>query len=78
MRYIIFGRETCPFCVKAEQLLKEREKNYKFVNFQESQSDILQEVKEAYDWPTVPIIIQIKDQFEVSIIGGYTDLVRHL
>lgn len=77
MRYVIFGRESCPYCVKAVQLLEERKENHKFVNFQESQSDILQEVKEAYGWPTVPIVIQIKDRLEVTIIGGYTDLVKH-
>ena len=77
MRYVVFGRETCPYCVKAIELLQKKEENHKFVNFEESQSHLLQEVKEAYDWPTVPIVIQIKDRSEAVIVGGYTDLVTH-
>lgn len=78
MRYVVFGRETCPYCVQAVDLLKNQQKEHKFVNFDQSQTHILQEVKDAYEWPTVPIVLQIGDQHDIKLIGGYTDLVTHL
>ena len=78
MRYVVFGRETCPYCVQAVELLQKEQQEHKFVNFEQSQTHILQEIKEAYKWSTVPIILQVGDQHDIKLIGGYTDLVAHL
>tara|TARA_R110000751_G_scaffold266072_2_gene365124 strand:+ start:516 stop:770 length:255 start_codon:yes stop_codon:yes gene_type:complete len=77
MRYILFVKETCPFCIKAKNLLDEKGLPYKEVNFNAQQSEILNEIKEAYSWETVPVIFY-RDDSRVEFIGGYTDLVKHV
>lgn len=75
MRYVVFAKPNCPFCVKAEEFLTEKEENFKIVNFQENQVEILQEIKEAYNWGTVPMIFKVHDTARIEMIGGYTDMV---
>tara|TARA_R100001082_G_scaffold74992_1_gene43356 strand:- start:835 stop:1080 length:246 start_codon:yes stop_codon:yes gene_type:complete len=77
MRYVLFAKESCPFCVKAEHLLQKQEKEYKLVNFEKDQESVLQEIKEAYKWPTVPMIFKVGDDKLITFVGGYTDLIEH-
>lgn len=77
MRYILFVKEACPFCVKAKQLLEERCLPYKQVNFSEQQEDILADIKDAYSWKTVPMIFY-RDGDGIEFVGGYTDLTKHV
>ncbi len=75
MRYILFIKKECPFCVKAIQFLEEKKIEYSLVNFNHEQESILQEVKNAYNWKTVPMIFS-RDNDLVKLIGGYTDLIK--
>ncbi len=77
MRYILFIKEECPFCVKAKDLLDERGLDYKLVNFSGQQQSILQEMKDAYDWKTVPMIFS-RSGNKINFIGGFTDLANSL
>jgi glutaredoxin len=77
MRYILFTRDNCPFCVEAQALLEQKGLDYKTVNFTPEQSLILKEVKEAYQWNTVPMIFQ-REGAMIEFIGGYTDLEKLL
>ena len=77
MRYILFIKEDCPFCVKAKALLDEKGLEYKLVNFSGQQESILQEMKDAYDWKTVPMIFSRVGSV-INFIGGFTDLVNSL
>ena len=77
MRYIIFMKNDCPYCVDAIELLKSKDLNYNSIVFNEGQDSILSEVKDAYQWKTVPIIVSREDD-NIKLIGGYTDLVEHL
>ena len=77
MKYIAFVRQECPFCVKAISLLAEHDLEHTIINFEESQRGILQEIKEAHDWPTVPMIF-CKSEKDIQLVGGYTDLVKFL
>ena len=77
MKYILFARKECPFCVKAQSLLKEKNFDHKVINFNESHKDILQEIKDAYSWNTVPMIFRLSSD-SIEFIGGYTDLVKFL
>lgn len=76
MRYVAFIKQACPFCVKAVDLLKEQQKNVKIVNFEPDQESILQEIKDVYEWQTVPMIFKVENA-KSELIGGYTDLVAH-
>jgi|TARA_R110002110_G_scaffold55804_1_gene159114 glutaredoxin len=78
MKYVLFIKESCPFCVKAKEVLEQSGAELKIVNFEEDQVGILQEIKEAYNWPTVPMIFQVRDNTSINFIGGFTDLEKHL
>ena len=77
MRYILFIKQTCPFCVKAVQLLQQRGLPYKIVDFEPDQEEVLREIKEAHSWKTVPMIFE-RDGADIKFIGGFTDLEEWL
>ena len=77
MRYIIFMKDDCPYCVDAIELLKSKGLSYNSIVFNKDQDNILSEVKDAYHWQTVPIVVS-RDADNIKLIGGYTDLVEHL
>jgi glutaredoxin len=75
MKYVLYVKQTCPFCIKAQEFLEERGENFKIINFEEHHEDVLQNIKEAYEWPTVPMVFKIENN--INFIGGYTDLINH-
>ncbi len=75
MKYVLYTKQTCPFCVKAQEFLELHKENFKIINFEEGHQDILQNIKEAYEWSTVPMIFEIGNN--INFIGGYTDLIKH-
>ena len=77
-RIIIYGRDTCPFCTYSVDLCIAEGIPHVFLNYSE-QPDILDECKDFYNHPTVPITLSNNLQTGlVSFIGGYSDLVEHL
>ena len=77
MNYIIFCKPQCPFCIQATKLLEDRGKNFKVVNFNDDQQDVLDEVKDVLDWPTVPIVFYRKGNM-LEFVGGYMELVKQI
>ena len=77
MKYILFVKQQCPFCVKAQSLLEEKNLEHNVINFEDSQRDTLQEIKNAYEWATVPMIF-CRSGSMTEFVGGYTDLVKFL
>lgn len=77
MKFILFIRSECPYCIKAEQLLESKNIPYNTVSFDDSNQKALNEIKEAYDWSTVPIIFK-KVGDVMTFVGGYTDLAENL
>ena len=77
MKYVMFSKSTCPFCSQAQELLEKSNKNYKIVDFKEPQQELLQEIKDAYDWPTVPMVFELRSGSDIKFIGGYSDLVSY-
>ena len=75
MRFIVFVRSGCPFCDMAQDLLDKKNKNFKVVNFNSDQTLILEEIKDLYDWKTVPMIFK-REKSDIEFIGGYSDLVE--
>ena len=78
MKYVLFVKTSCPFCVRAQEILEEQNLEFNLINFEEDQRSILEEIKAAYEWPTVPMIFQVKDDAVIKFIGGFTDLENHL
>ncbi len=77
MKYILFVKDECPFCVKAVQLLEKKSLDYKIVSFEPDQERLLQEIKSAHDWKTVPMVFYRNGSL-IKFIGGYTDLCKEL
>ena len=61
----------------ARELLEDLGLEHHVVNFEEDQFSVLDEIKAAYDWKTVPMIL-FKSGDLVEFIGGYTDLKERL
>ena len=76
-RYVLFSRPSCPFCVKAQDLLDEVSAEYRVVNFEADNNDVLDQIKDAYDWKTVPMVF-VKNDRNIVFVGGYDDLVLFL
>ena len=77
MKYVLFVKQECPYCVKAINLLATTKNEFHVINFEQDQQEVLDKIKQFCDWPTVPMIMQIKDGNR-NFIGGYTDLLKHI
>jgi len=78
MKYVVFSKSSCPFCQKAEELLAGSDLDYRIIHFEDSQKQVLQEIKLAFDWPTVPMIFEVSKYAKINFIGGCSDLEVHL
>ena len=77
-RYIIFGRESCPFCVMAADLCVASHIDHLFLNY-EKNKEILDDYKHFYNQDTVPIILENNMESGITKkIGGYSDLLSAL
>ena len=77
IRYIVYGRSSCPYCVRAVQALEAESKEFFF--FDEEGEAELDYIKKFYASKTVPIIIENnKITGKTSMVGGYTDLREKL
>lgn len=77
MDFIVFGRENCPYCVRAKELLRSKGAGFTYKDVVEDEVFFMQMnswVKDATGRPaaTVPQIF-LDDRY----IGGYTELVAH-
>ena len=76
--YQVFGRETCPWCCKACEILKKESLNFMFCEMEHS-PELMQFYKDKYNMKTVPIIVErIDDEGHKIVIGGCTDLIDYL
>jgi glutaredoxin len=78
MRYVIFSKPACPYCEEAIDILKNKSLSFHTVNFNEDQTSILQEIKAAASWKTVPMIFEIGKNASMKFIGGCSELKEHL
>jgi len=77
-KYLIYGRTTCPYCIAATELLEESHKKTVFIDLTTDPEGI-EEAKEFYGWPTVPIILENdEDTGAISFVGGFSDLTAKL
>ena len=76
VRYTVWAKSHCPYCQQAQELLLEKKLPYDIVMVDEDK-DLLQEVQQKFNWSTVPVIVETKDNNEI-FVGGFTDLVEHL
>ena len=75
-KYILYVRADCPFCVKASELLEEKGLNFSTLDLK-TRPKVLQEMKNIYEWNTVPMIFR-KNGSQIEFIGGFSDLSERL
>ena len=77
-RFLIYGLEKCPFCSKVVEFFSEQKLEFLFFEL-EQDLEFLAEVKEYYNFPTVPIVLEndLATGY-TKFIGGCSDLVEYL
>lgn len=76
-RFIIYGRETCPFCLHAIDYCNAIDAPSIFLDYS-SEPEIIEEYKQFYKQETVPIILANDlETGETRKIGGYSDLLEY-
>lgn len=68
--FIVYGRDNCPYCVKAKELLDSRGLQYEYIDVSENQD--AREFIKSIGCTTVPQVFYDDDVY----IGGYTELVK--
>lgn len=79
MKFVVYGTEQCPYCVRAKNELERNEYEYIFVNVKEDEE--ARNMFNTNGWRTVPQIVSIEEDFTgqtESYVGGYTELVQYL
>ena len=77
-RYIIIGRSTCPFCIKAIEYCIAKNVKHDFLDYQHH-PEILKEYKEFHNHSTVPIILANNlETGHTEKVGGYSELLEYL
>jgi glutaredoxin len=74
-KYIIYGRSSCPYCIKVVNKLLRKGKTF-YVELHDDYPEKLEEIKKRYNHPTIPIVI-VKESEEI-LIGGCDDTIEHL
>ena len=77
-RYIIYGREGCPYCSFAQDFCQAKDLQVMYLDYTKN-TDALTDCMKFYKTKTVPIILE--NDLEtglVKFVGGYTDLLEHL
>ena len=75
--YILWIKAACPWCIQAQKILSEKSLTYTIFNMDEKAEE-LEMVKKEHDWETVPLVFEITSCGNFNLIGGCTDLEKHL
>jgi len=75
--FIVHGRVSCPFCVKAIGLLETKNVGY---IFSPVSGPLLTETKNRWHQQTVPIVVErdLHNAKHQVLIGGFTELELYL
>ena len=74
-KYIVYGRSSCPYCIKVVNKLLRGGKTF-YVELHDSNPEKLDEIKKRFNHPTIPVVTFIDDT-EI-LIGGCDDTIEHL
>ena len=75
LKYIIYGRASCPYCVQIIKKLTEAKKTF-YVELLDDNPEKLERMKVKYNHDTVPIVLVRREQ--ETLIGGCEDTIRYL
>ncbi len=75
--YYVVGRQSCPFCVKAKDLLERKSIPVLFRDLEDNRG-LLQEYSNKFSWNTVPMVFFVSTDDEYEFVGGFTDLKNRI
>lgn len=77
-QYIVIGKESCPYCTRAKDLLDSKNIEYTYRDFQQVNSADVAALEKIADqeFRTVPQIFKYKEGGGLDYIGGYTELAQ--
>jgi len=76
--YIIYGVADCPWCIRAQADLMEKDREHVFIEMSYSPA-FREAIKKYYSWNTYPIIVARDEEISRgSFVGGYQELAIHL
>jgi len=75
IKYVIYGKASCPYCMKIIKKLTEAKKTF-YVELLDGNPERLKQMKVKYNHNTVPIVLVQKE--EEILIGGCDDTIKHL
>jgi glutaredoxin len=75
-KYVVWAKSECSYCQRAQALLLEKGLPHNIILVDQAQA-LLQEVQQKFNWSTVPVIVEEKNNVEI-FVGGFTDLVEYL
>jgi len=76
VKFRLYTRTSCPHCHAAIKLLSEKQHEFECYGL-DKQPELLTEIKNTYNWQTVPLVIEITSGQE-KFIGGFSDLKEYL
>ena len=74
--YKVYGIVECNYCKNATALLQSKGKSYVYRALDDDEGT-LSELKDKYNWRTVPLILK-EGSSDDLFIGGYDNLREHL
>ena len=75
--YLLWVKHDCEWCSKAMSLLNQKAISHTVFTM-DKQPEVLQETKNNFNWETVPIVFEVCSDGATKLIGGFTDLEKHL
>lgn len=75
--YFLWAKHDCEWCARAMNLLNEKAISHTVFTMDE-EPELLAEAKNNFNWQTVPIIFEVCSDGTTKMIGGCTDLEKHL
>lgn len=73
--YKIYALGECPYCSRLIQALIDKKKTF-YVEFLDGNKKKLEQMKNKYNHPTVPIVVLVEDK--ETLIGGCDDTLKIL
>ena len=73
MKFIIVGRDSCPFCISAKNMLQNKKIPFEFHNIETFDKKSALWKQKPRSHKTVPVIFHNN-----KFIGGYTELCQYL
>ena len=75
--YFLWVKHDCEWCAKAMSALNQKAISHTVFTMDE-QPELLGEAKNNFNWQTVPIVFEVRSDGTTKLIGGFTELEKHL